>query len=139
MSIKRTIVEYLKSNYPQFIHKGELGRRAVLEWGCENEHMGRRCRELVNDGVIERMENLKGEVMYRWIPKEKNGIINTNETHPVTPKEQITTTEDDRRGGQGFAGLGSREISREEVRELRTEVRYNSSLFPQEFFDKTTI
>ena len=129
MSLKSTIVEYLKSRYPETIHKGTLGRLSVCEWGYENENMGRRCRELQNEGVIERIPNLKGEVQYRWIPEENRGIINTNETHPITPKEQITTTENDRRGGQGFTGLVSREVSRQEVRELRTEVRVDASLY----------
>lgn len=53
MSLKNFITEYLKEK-AIWVHKGELGRKAVLEWGFENENMGRRCRELENTGVIER-------------------------------------------------------------------------------------
>lgn len=66
MSLSKIILEHLKKNYPQVIHKGELGRLAVNQWGYENENMGRRCRELVNKGLIERIENKKGEVMYKY-------------------------------------------------------------------------
>lgn len=52
-SLKSSITEYLKAQNT-WVHKGELGRKAVLEWGFENENMGRRCRELENAGVIER-------------------------------------------------------------------------------------
>lgn len=53
MSLKTNITTYLQGKN-DWVHKGELGRKAVLEWGFENENMGRRCRELENAGVIER-------------------------------------------------------------------------------------
>lgn len=51
-SLKTKILEYLKSKYPLEIHKGELGRKAVIDWGYENENMGRRCREMVKERLI---------------------------------------------------------------------------------------
>ena len=51
MSLKQNIISYLTEKQT-WVHKGELGRKAVLEWGFENENMGRRCRELENAGII---------------------------------------------------------------------------------------
>lgn len=66
MSLKQTITEYLKGK--DFVHKGELGRKAVLEWGYENENLGRRCRELENEGKVERLlkKNEKTGVSEVW-------------------------------------------------------------------------
>lgn len=68
MSLKSTIYEYVKSQYPDCVHKGILGRKAVNEWGYENENSGRRCRDLVAEKKLEPIYNRKGEVMYRWVP-----------------------------------------------------------------------
>lgn len=67
MSLKKQILEYLKVK-KDWVHKGELGRKAVLEFGFENENMGRRCRELENAGVIERKleKNPKTGVWEAW-------------------------------------------------------------------------
>jgi len=60
MSLKNTILNYLKSQHdpftgcPLWIHKGHLGKLAINSWGYENENMGRRCRELENAKQIER-------------------------------------------------------------------------------------
>ncbi len=71
-SLKNKIYQYLQSQYPNWIHKGEIGRRAVNEWNFENENAGRRCRELENEGLIEARytTNLYGVkcVEYRYIP-----------------------------------------------------------------------
>lgn len=77
MSLKNKIVEYLKDNYPKIVHKGELGKMAVNLWGFENENMGRRCRELVSEGIIEPIPDDKGRMQYRYKPE--------------APKEEITT------------------------------------------------
>jgi hypothetical protein len=70
-SLKRTIYNYLKSKYPESVHKGEIGKKAI-EWGYENENAGRRCRELCKEGYIERelVKSLSGPkcVIYRWKP-----------------------------------------------------------------------
>jgi hypothetical protein len=68
MSLKNTIYDYIKSQYPKVVHKGEIGRKAVLEWGYENENAGRRCRELVDSKQVRAVYNDKHEVMYQWIP-----------------------------------------------------------------------
>ncbi len=83
MSLKSIITNYVASNYPRAVHKGEIGRKAVLEWGYENENSGRRCRELENDGILERVENEKGEVMYRYVPPELRKV----EAKESPPKE----------------------------------------------------
>lgn len=67
MSLKSQILEYCRQHPFEWVHKGVLGRLAVLEWGYENENMGRRCRELVDEGRLARRENEKGQVEYRYI------------------------------------------------------------------------
>jgi hypothetical protein len=66
MSLKSKIYEYVKSQYPQVVHKGEIGKKAILEWGYENENAGRRCRELEEAGKIEAIYK-NGQVGYKWI------------------------------------------------------------------------
>lgn len=70
MSLSSIIVNYLKDKYPEIVHKGELGRKAVNEWGYENENLGRRCRELVETGQIEVIYNQKHEATYRYKVKD---------------------------------------------------------------------
>lgn len=81
MSLKQTITEYLKSEYPRIVHKGEIGRKAILEWGYENENAGRRCRELENEGVIECIKNHKHEAQYRY----KGGYSDRGSGRTVNP------------------------------------------------------
>jgi len=71
--LKKLILKHLENNYPTWIHKGELGRLAVNEWGYENENMGRRCRELVTAGLIEKDPN-SIEAIYRYIPKKSDDL-----------------------------------------------------------------
>jgi len=71
MSLKNTILQYLKAEYPRTVHKGEIGRKAVLEWGYENENAGRRCRELKNENLIAVDYDEKGAAMYRYIDREE--------------------------------------------------------------------
>ena len=76
MSLKLIILEHLKKKYPEVVHKGEIGRKAVLEWGYENENAGRRCRELVKEGLIVPVYNEKREVMYKYAePKGQRQLI----------------------------------------------------------------
>lgn len=77
MSLKHQIYNHIKGRYPEVIHKGEIGRKAILEWGYENENAGRRCRDLVKEGSIKPIYNEKGEVMYQYIRKEKT-LFNQN-------------------------------------------------------------
>ena len=71
MSLKEIIYNHIKSEYPKIIHKGIIGRKAVLEWGYENENAGRRCRDLVAEGKILKVENAKHEAQYQWIPPKE--------------------------------------------------------------------
>lgn len=66
MSLKSQIKQHLKDCYPGVVHKGELGKKAVNEWGRENENMGRRCRELENEGEIIRVLNKKNAAQYQY-------------------------------------------------------------------------
>ena len=66
-SLKNYIYQHLKAHAGEWVHKGVLGRLAILEWGYENENMGRRCRDLVKEGLIE-VDYQKGCAVYRWIP-----------------------------------------------------------------------
>jgi len=70
MSLKDLIVEYLKSKYPEIIHKGKLGKIAVNSWGYEGDTLGRECRNLKKKGIIERFEDDKGCAMYQYIPEK---------------------------------------------------------------------
>ena len=67
MSLKQTIYEYLRGKYPEVIHKGEIGKKAVNDWSYENENAGRRCRELVKEGKIEVIYK-DNQATYRWLP-----------------------------------------------------------------------
>ena len=67
MSLKDLIVQHLKSKYPEIIHKGALGKIAVNEWNFENENLGRRCRELENEGTIKKFEDDKKRAMYQYV------------------------------------------------------------------------
>lgn len=67
MSLKSTIYEYIRSQYPRVVHKGEILRKSTNEWGYENENAGRRCRDLEHEGLIEKVPHPKGEAQYRWV------------------------------------------------------------------------
>jgi hypothetical protein len=73
MSLRNKIIEYLKVEYPRIVHKGDLGKLAVLNWGYENENLGRRCRELEDESLIKRFEDEKGRVMYQYIKRYESG------------------------------------------------------------------
>jgi len=79
MSLKNIILNHLKSEYPNWVDKGKLGKLAVNEWGYENENLGRRCRDLMKEGLIEvKYEPNKQGIrcaVYRWLPPKE--IINT--------------------------------------------------------------
>lgn len=65
MSLVTKIEAYLVNQYPNFIHKGEIDRKTINEWGYESETAGRTCRLLQNQGLIEKKYNEKHHVMYR--------------------------------------------------------------------------
>ena len=88
-SLKNLILEYIKSEYPNVVHKGEIGRKAVNEWGYENENAGRRCRELADDELIEPVYK-NGQVGYKYKPDDmvKIPIVGTVENEKVKFNKQ---------------------------------------------------
>lgn len=64
LSLKQRILERLKDMEGQWVHRGRIEER-VKEWGYLAENGNRRCRELCEDGLIERKEE-KGSVSYRY-------------------------------------------------------------------------
>ena len=66
-SLKSKILDYCRQHPFEFVHKGTLGKLAVVSWGYENENMGRRCRELEEAGLLRRGEDEKGRVMYQYV------------------------------------------------------------------------
>lgn len=73
-SLKKQILIHLKSQFPKWCHKGEILKLAVNVWGYETETAGRRCRELENEGLIEKSYS-DGCVIYRTLIKEEKPII----------------------------------------------------------------
>ena len=76
-SLRQLTENYLEHNYPNFIHKGDLEKKAINEWGYEGDNLARRCRELERGGVIEKKLDNKGRVWYKYIknmPSEKKSI-----------------------------------------------------------------
>ncbi len=73
MSLKATLLNYLKGKYPEVVHKGELDRKAT-EWGYLAENCGRRLRELKNEGYlsVEYKKSRAGAfyAVYRYIQRE---------------------------------------------------------------------
>lgn len=67
MTLKDRITEYCRQRPFEWVHKGTIGRLAVLEWGYENENAGRRCRELENEGILQ-VRITKGCAEYKYIP-----------------------------------------------------------------------
>jgi hypothetical protein len=78
LSLQQRIVDYLKQQYPLFVHKGEIERLA-MSWGYLGDNAGRRCRELERKGIIRKMLNKNKEVMYQFVLREQtpqNVIMN---------------------------------------------------------------
>jgi hypothetical protein len=64
-SLKNRIARYLDHEYPKWIHGGQL-EALSMSAGYKASNGSRRCRDLVAEGRIERKENEKGEVLYRY-------------------------------------------------------------------------
>ena len=67
-SLKKRIVKYLFQR-PDWTHGGEIERLA-LNANYKASNAGRRCRELVNDNILE-PDYRKGEVWYRYKVENK--------------------------------------------------------------------
>lgn len=64
ISLKQRILDRLEE-MNCFVHKGRIEDR-VKEWGHLAETGDRRCRELCEDGFIEKKEE-RGSVLYKFI------------------------------------------------------------------------
>jgi hypothetical protein len=67
MSLKNKIYELIRYSYPSTVHKGKILVKSI-DWGYETETAGRRCRDLVAEGLIEPLKDEKGRRTYRYIP-----------------------------------------------------------------------
>ena len=65
LSLKERIVRYYATRLDQWINAGELEREALIA-GYKASNCGRRLRELHVEGVLDRRENEKGTVEYRY-------------------------------------------------------------------------
>ncbi len=69
LSLKDRIVRFLKHKYQEdpesYVHGGEIEREALIA-GYSASNASRRLRELANEQVLDKTENLKGHVMYRF-------------------------------------------------------------------------
>lgn len=75
-TLKQFILEYLKEAYPNIVHKGELDKLGINEWGYESETVGRTCRTLENKGIIKRYLDSKGMAMYQYNQSNYEGNKN---------------------------------------------------------------
>lgn len=88
MSLKQTILEYIKSEYPKVVHKGELLKMSVNYWHYETENAGRRCRELENEGKIVKIPHPKGEAQYQWAGGIPEATVRFLKDFPSVDKEK---------------------------------------------------
>ena len=69
-SLKVILYNKIRGAYPIPIHGGVIEKMSI-DYGYKASNGSRRCRELVNMGLIEPIYE-KGFVLYKWIPpKEK--------------------------------------------------------------------
>jgi hypothetical protein len=68
-SLKNKIFSYLVRYSARWVHGGDIEKLA-FEAGYMASNAGRRCREMVQSGVIEHRYNERGEVEYRYISQE---------------------------------------------------------------------
>ena len=66
MSARNKIRQYLFDSLPNIVHKGEIERMS-WEWGYEPSTIDRVCRELAEEGVLEKHPNEKGHMRYKYI------------------------------------------------------------------------
>lgn len=68
-SLKNFIYQRIKSYYPNWVNGGELERFALDE-KFKASNASRRCRELYNEGFLDRRINKESHnsVEYRWLP-----------------------------------------------------------------------
>ena len=69
LSLSNRIANYLEKQ-GCWIHSADLERLA-LDAGYKSSNAGRRCREMQNEGILERKLE-KGSVLYRYVVKYGN-------------------------------------------------------------------
>lgn len=70
ISLVERLIKFMKANSEVWIPGGEL-ERIALSVGYKASNISRRARELVEDGTLDRRENSKGHVEYKWHKVEK--------------------------------------------------------------------
>ncbi len=90
-SLKVLLSLYLKEKYPNWINGGELETFSTTQ-GYKASNGSRRCRELADEGALERRINGKS-VEYRYLQKETQKIP-TNYRCTKCSKTAVTYLED---------------------------------------------
>jgi len=80
--LKVLIYDHLKSHYPAYVHKGDLEKMSG-EWGYMADNICRRTRELCNVGVISKILNEKGIVLYRYNPQRATDYKPPKAVEPI--------------------------------------------------------
>ncbi len=65
LSLKDRLLKYVRSIYPNEIAKGELDRIVMLNTKYVPENVGRRMREMVNEGLLEVRYGNKNHAFYK--------------------------------------------------------------------------
>lgn len=73
VSLRQNIINYLQYNQ-SWTNGGQLEVLA-MNLGKKASNASRRCRELVEDDILERRENNKGHVEYRYKIKGQQTLI----------------------------------------------------------------
>ena len=69
-TLKKEILKLALREYPQWLNGGQFERLA-MELMYKASNASRRCRELYNEGKLERRENERGCVEYQWVPEKE--------------------------------------------------------------------
>ena len=86
LALKNKIADRLKL-LGGWVHKGRIEERSK-EWGYLAETGDRRCRELVNEGILEKKEE-RGSVLYRYA---KNEIKKEEQAENIRPETKTMAT-----------------------------------------------
>lgn len=93
LGLKVRLAQFAKEKYPNWINGGELEIFAVT-LGYKASNGSRRCRELVDEGTLERRINTQNKsVEYRYLQKESQKNP-TNFRCSHCPKDAVTYLED---------------------------------------------
>ena len=87
LSLSNRIANYLEKQ-GCWIHSADLERLA-LEAGYKSSNAGRRCREMQNEGILERKLE-KGSVLYRYVVKYKDDLLSKEVRCPIVPHNNQT-------------------------------------------------